>query len=222
MRTFVASVVAVLVLAGGGSAARADLGQGLQSVARGEYKLAKRAFLETSGADKARAQLELARLMQVTGDYKGAESQVRRLLKSKDKALAIDAHILLAEVLRQTGQYRVAKSTLEGLRKGNEKHLALRHALGLAYHDLGMDKEAKVLWNQFFDEADQGGLDSNNASHQFYLAESAQFLGSFSDANNVYQEVPEIDANFHLASLRLGQKSCLTTFSIKIQSTRTR
>lgn len=207
MRAIAASVLAFVVLAGGSDSAHADLSKGLKSVAHGEYKLAKREFSDTRGADKPRAQLELARLSQLQGDYASARKGAEALLKSKDSTIAIDAVILLSEVLRQTGHYRDALSKLEAKTKikGNEKNLGLRHALGLAYRNLGMRDKAQPLWNQFYDDADAGLLDSNNAQHQFYLAEAARFLGSIKDASNTYQEVPEIDPNFHLASLRLSQ-----------------
>ncbi|MBL4636534.1 MAG: hypothetical protein JKY56_21950, partial [Kofleriaceae bacterium] len=105
----------------------------------------------------------------------------------------------------QTGHYRDAMNRLLAKSKGNEKNLGLQHALGLAYENLGMHKEAQKLWNLFYDDSDAGLLDANNPFQQFYVAEAARFLGSVADADKGYQDIPDIDPEFHAASLRIGQ-----------------
>ncbi len=194
--------IAAIALTVGTSNAFADLAKGLDSLAHGDYPLAKRALSESRGADRPKALLALVRLAQETGDYKGAETQARALLG--DKSVGLHAHIKLAEVLRQTGRYRQAKDLLKAKLAANPKHLALRHALGLAYMDLGMVAEADVLWNQFFDEFAANTLNLGDAKVLYVVAEAARHLGSTTDASSSYQEAIAIEPSFHRANLDWG------------------
>ncbi len=194
--------IAAVVLFIGTHAALADLTKGQDSLAHGDYQLAKRVLSETRGADRAKAKLALISLAQETGNYKSAQVQARALLR--DKNVGLDAHVKLAEVLRQTGQYRQAKDLLKAKFTANPKHLALRHALGLAYMDLGMVTEADALWNLFFDEFAASKLNLNDARDLYFVAEAARHLGSITDASSSYQEAIAIDPSFHRANLDWG------------------
>lgn len=200
----VALLGAALLLAGSGEA-KADLAKGRDALLHGNYALAERAFQETKGGDTSRAKLGLARTKQMTGDYKGAETQARALLANADVELAIDAHVLLAEVLRQTGRYAAARDLLLPKVKANPQHYGLRHALGLSYEDLGQRTEADALWNQFFDDFNARKFDGNNAEHMFYVAEAVNHLALFEDANDQYSIALDIDKNFLLANIAWAQ-----------------
>ncbi len=203
--TTAAALALSLCLPAFSTAAHADVASGKLSVSRGEYKIAKREFETASALEKGKAQVEWARMEVLLGQFRKAEPRVRAVLSSKDKGVSQSAHALLAQIFRSTGRYQQAVQLLEPQVKAEPSNLELRHALGIAYQSVGKIEKAQTLWNAFFDDADNGSIDSNNAAHQFYLAEAAQYLGSFSDANDLYQEVPEIDKSFHRASLHLGR-----------------
>ncbi|MCP4449298.1 MAG: tetratricopeptide repeat protein [Myxococcales bacterium] len=197
-------VLAVVALTIGAGDASADLAKGLDGLAHGDYKLAKRALTETKGADSLKAKLALAKLEQQVGNYKIAEKHARALLGSRDLEISLRAHAELAQILRTTGRYTKAKALLEPIYKANPTHLLTRHALGLAYVDLGMMSEADALWNIFFDEYAESKLDLNNAEVLYFVAEAAKHLGSVENASNNYQEAIAIKSDFHRANLDWG------------------
>ncbi len=203
-RGWVNAALAVAVLTIGTQDASADLAKGLDGLSQGQYSLAKRALKDTKGADADKAKLALSKLEQEVGNYKGAIDIAKGLLKSRDQEVSLRAHAQLAELWRQTGRYRQAKDLLEPLYKKNPKHLLTRHALGLAYVNLGMTKEADVLWNLFFDEYADGSLDLTNAEVQYFVAEAASHLGSVTDASSSYEEAIAIQADFHRANFDWG------------------
>ncbi len=199
--------LAAAVLTIGAPDASADLAKGLDGLTQGQYALAKRALADTKGADADQAKLALARLEQEVGNYKGAITIAKALLKSKDQDVSLRAHAQLAELYRQTGKYRQAKDLLEPLNKKHPKHYPTRHALGLAYLDLGMVTEADALWNLFFDDYADGTLDLTDAETQYFVAEAAKFLGSIEDSNAAYEEAVAIQGEFHRANLDWGHMS---------------
>ncbi len=204
LRRWMSAALAAAVLTVGAQNATADLAKGLDGLSQGQYALAKRALKDTKGADADKAKLALSRLEQEVGNYKEAIAIAKGILKSKDSEVSLGAHAQLAELLRQTGKYRQAKDLLLPLNKKNPTHLATRHALGLAYIDLGMTTEADSLWNLVFDEFADGKLDLTKADVQFFIAEAANHLGSVEDASASYEEAVAIEADFHRANLDWG------------------
>lgn len=204
MRTLSGFLVVAMALLVWPNEADADLEKGRTSFLQGDYKLAKRALENTKGTDKGKAQLLLGKLKQETGDYAGAETVARALFKSKDKELALDAHILAAELMRQTGRYAQAESLMLDQLKKAPTHLGTRHGLARAHVDLGKDAAADKLWGLFFDDFSAKKIDTNNAEQMFYVGEAARHLLSLEDAADSYVDSVKIDKFHHRANLEGG------------------
>lgn len=198
------TVVGHLSSANAQASGQTQLLEARDSIVHGDYKEARKLLQAITGAQRSMAELELARLSQRTGDYTGAEKRARSLLADKIPTVSIGAHITTSEVLRQTGRYSEAQLLLQSKAQANPKHLGMRHALALAYTDLGNLTSAVKLWNSFYDDYDAGTLDLNNAEHLFYVAEAAKHIDSFQDASDNYQEAVQIDKTFHRANLELA------------------
>src|SRR5688572_5605945 len=108
-----------------GSAARADLPEGRDKLAAGDYKTAIAELTKVTGKDRATARILLARAQIATGDYAAAEGTLASVAQAKD-VQGIEARILLNELRRETGRIADARKDLEALFKDKPDDRAVR------------------------------------------------------------------------------------------------
>src|SRR5688572_25883247 len=132
MRTALALVLVCAL----SSAAYADLAEGRDKLAAGDYKTAIAELAKIGGKDRAVARILLARAQMATGDYAAAEGTLAQLAQIKD-AQGIEARILLNQLRRRTGRIADARKDLEALFKDKPDDRAVRTALAEVRHAQG-------------------------------------------------------------------------------------
>jgi len=186
------------------AAARADLRSGDEQFLHGDYAAAIDAFKAIKGKDAAAAQVRLARVQLRTGQYAAAAETAAAAAKSAPRPIADDAKVLQAEAYRAVGRNAEARALLEDVVKRSPKHLRARAQLGLVYRDIGENRLATKIWNQFFDEHEAGTLDKSRAENLVYLAIAARYLEDFHGANETLQEAVARDSNYVDANIEWG------------------
>ena len=203
MRRAVALASAAAALWFLAGSAHADLKSAQQKFIHGDYKGAEAELTRLPGKQAEPGRLVLARLYVRTGRYAEAEKLARALLRSGDKDVAADAHVLLAEILRATGRYAEARRDIEAVVAKQPTLRRARYVLGLVYRDLG-DPRADGEWKKFLAEFDGNKLDLNDPPTLFYLAEAARYTADFDFANGSYREAVDRDKTLHEANVEWG------------------
>jgi tetratricopeptide (TPR) repeat protein len=197
-------VVALLALAA--APARADVRAGDDKLLHGDYQeaiAAYRATIVKGGKEAQRAQLRLGRALFLTGDLAGARAAAEAAGKG-DRELALDAKVLGAEVRRAAGETAAARSLLEDVVKKQPRHLRARAELGLVYEETGEKALAARIWNQFYDDYDDGKIDESKAAELLYLGIAARHLEDFHGANQTLEQAVQTDGSLLEANLEFG------------------
>jgi len=205
MRKIAPLLALAVALALGSQAHAADLQTGQAKFLKGDYKAAQAELAKVGGKDREAAQLALARVELRVGKYAAAEKRARKLIKSRTKGVGEDATVLVAEAQRAVGNSPAAIKPLEKVFAKNPKHLRARYVLGLVYRDVGQNKKANALFDQFIKDWNTNKIDQKNASQSFYVAASARRLGLFQDANDTFREVVKLNSKLLDANIEWGQ-----------------
>ena len=200
--------IALLVMLVG--VAHADLASGKKKLLAGKYAAAKKDLASVSGGDRGAAQLLLIELETRTGNHAAAEKIGRALMRSRDPAVAADARVRVAEVLRATGRYAEAERLLRPLATRADPHPRARWQHGLVLRELGRIKESKQAFDWFADQWRANKIDVKNAEVNFYLADSARYLGEHEFSNTTYRDVIDraptlLEANIYWGDLFLSK-----------------
>lgn len=213
LRALPAALVLVALTA---APARANLESGKRKHLHGDYAGARADLTRVEGAERAAAQLALARVEAQVGAYEAAEKRARALTRgAQNQKIAPDARVLLAEILRITGRYDEARREVEpvvwpaGTGAGAaaappSEHLRARYVLGLVYRDLGRQADSDALFETFFDDWNQNKIGEKDAEALLYVAQAARYRAAFQEANDVFREAVGVAPTLLEANLEWG------------------
>lgn len=95
--------------------------------------------------------------------------------------------------LVRSGKYAEAQRVLEAQVQKNPKDLAARLELGRVYRLTGQAERERAIWNQFYDDFDDGRIDKKSAKALTYVALAARYLGGWQDANDTFRDAVDAD-----------------------------
>lgn len=182
MRTALALVLVCAL----GTAAHADLAEGRDKLAAGDYKTAIAELAKVGGKDRSVSRVLLARAQIATGDYAAAEGTLAPIAQGKDSA-AVEARILLNDLRRRTGRIADARKDLEALYKDKPDDRAVRTALAEVRHGMGDVVDAKTLFDETIKDFDRQKIDLDDPVSLYQLAQAAKFTSQYELANDSYR-----------------------------------
>lgn len=171
---------------------------------RGDYKTAIGSFEKMLAADHSNrnAQLGLVTAYIAIGDYKSAETNVRKFASSGSVP---NLQNLLGEVFLQTGKYDEARDVFARTAAESKGEDWLRATLGQARALIARGKEddAQKLLNQFV--AYYSSNNPQSAGELTVIAKGMALLERFKDANDLYQAARKADARYLEAYVGQGE-----------------
>ncbi len=127
------------------------------------------------------------------------------LLASMAKASPLEeqeeAEAHAAAALRKLGRSAEAQELLEATVARDRQAQAARLELGLVYRLRGQRKKAGAIWNQFFDEYENGAGDKQSARQLTRVAIAARYLGDYKAANALFRDAEALDPHGEAGAL---------------------
>jgi tetratricopeptide (TPR) repeat protein len=171
-----------------------DLAGADAALARGAYTAAQQAYealaARLDGAERARATWGLARVRFETGALAEACEAAERA--AEEPALRVAATTLLGEVLDARGKLDDAEAQLTRVASEAEAHRA-RLLLGRLLRERGRHEEAEPHLMALVEAFNDGRIGDADAEGLTFVAQAAQALGSFQDANDAFRSAVAAD-----------------------------
>jgi tetratricopeptide (TPR) repeat protein len=181
---------------------QADANAGRQALQKGQWTEAETEFKSAIAAEPGPAHLGLAELYFTTGRYPEALKEATEA--SLVPAANSPALCLAGEVHRETGKSAEAIKMFQAALAKDPRNLRARVYLGITYHETGQKPLAEKTLDLFFQDFNNGKIDTNKADQLTYTAMAARYLEAWQDANGTFQDAAEKDPNFLLANLEWG------------------
>lgn len=165
----------------------ASLDDAEEAAARGYYSEAEAFFTQrsSSGAERGRALLGLARVQLATGRYEEAATTAERA--ARDRAHRIATETLRGEALARLGRLDEAERVLSAVAGEQEAHRA-NVLLGRLLQDRGRGAEATTHFMRLIQAYNDETIGPRDAEGLAYVGMAARGLDSFQDANDAFRE----------------------------------
>lgn len=184
-RAVVFTLLAVAIAGLPRLAVAAGLAEAEAKLAKGEYSAAETALRAIRGAERARADVALARLLLETGRYPEARDTAVRAARTP--AVRVAAETVRGEVLRATGDRDGAVGAWRAIADRPEARRA-RLLLGLAFDEAGDALRSHEQFDRFVQEYNDGSIAETDGESLSYVARAVQALGAFQDANEAFRD----------------------------------
>ncbi len=123
----------------------------------------------------------------------GLYDDVPRLAHALPSAQRSAGEALMADALIHQGHYDEAETMLLETLKRDDRAESARALLGQLYELTGRQDEAAAIWNRFFDDYEGGLLDKKSAHDLMLVAEAAEGLFAWQDANDTFRDAVNAD-----------------------------